>query len=195
MDVDVAIVGAGHNGLVAATYLAKAGLDVHLFERRPFVGGAAITEELWPGFHFSTCAHMIHGIHPRIIRDLRLYERGLEAIPRPGGLILRGDGTYYGPKDHDSPRNHMVRLSADEREGQRRYGAFKRSLQEIFTRYRLQPPPSLDEVRAKVAGTPAAEVLEKALSTRLLDLHDEFFPPGVLRDRYVGRGPRSGAIP
>ena len=55
MDVDVAIVGAGHNGLVAATYLAKAGLDVHLFERRSFVRGAAITEELWPGFHFSTC--------------------------------------------------------------------------------------------------------------------------------------------
>ncbi len=195
MDVDVAVVGAGHNGLVAAAYLVRTGLDVHLFERRSFVGGAAVTEELWPGFQFSTCAHMIHGIHPRIIRDLRLYERGLEAIPRPGGLILRGDGTYYGPKDHDSPRNHTVHLSREEREGQRRYGAFKRMLQEIFTHYRLRPPPPLDEVRATVAGTPAAEVLEKALSARLLDLQDEFLPPGVLRDRYAGERAAVGRNP
>ena len=58
MDTDVIIVGAGHNGLVAAAYLARAGLRVDLFERRVFYGGAAITEELWPGFRFSTCAHM-----------------------------------------------------------------------------------------------------------------------------------------
>ena len=57
-DIDVAVVGGGHNGLVAATYLARAGLTVHVFERRSFTGGAAITEELWPGFKFSTCAHM-----------------------------------------------------------------------------------------------------------------------------------------
>src|SRR5438105_3747372 len=71
-DVEVAIVGAGHNGLVAAAYLARAGLKVHLFERRPLVGGASTTEEVWPGFHFSPCAQVIHGIHPKIIRDLRL---------------------------------------------------------------------------------------------------------------------------
>lgn len=82
MDLDIAIVGAGHNGLTAATYLARAGLDVHLFESRAVVGGASVTEELWPGFHFSTCAHMIHCMHPRIIRDLGLYERGMQVLPR-----------------------------------------------------------------------------------------------------------------
>ena len=57
MDTDVVVVGAGHNGLVAAGYLARAGLRVVMFERLPHVGGAAVTEELWPGFHFSPCAH------------------------------------------------------------------------------------------------------------------------------------------
>src|SRR5688500_16854377 len=77
-DVDAVIVGGGHNGLVAAWYLAAAGLRVHVFERRPFTGGAAITQELWPGFYFSPCAHMVHAIHPKIIRNLRLRERGLQ---------------------------------------------------------------------------------------------------------------------
>src|SRR5436190_22802843 len=97
MDVDVVVVGGGHNGLVAAWYLAQAGLSVHVFERRPFIGGAAITEELWPGFHFSTCAHMVHAIHPQIIKDLRLRERGFEVIPRAGAILINPDGTYYGP--------------------------------------------------------------------------------------------------
>ena len=84
-DVDVVIVGAGHNGLVAAAYLAGAGLRVEVFERRPFAGGAAITEELWTGFRFSTCAHMVHAVHPKIVRDLRLFERGLRmCTARPG---------------------------------------------------------------------------------------------------------------
>src|SRR5438093_8407034 len=102
MDTDVIIVGAGHNGLVAASYLAKAGLRVEMFERRPFVGGAAITEELWPGFHFSTCAHSVHALHPKIIRDLGLRERGFEVLPRRfPDLLIRPDGAYYGPPDHD----------------------------------------------------------------------------------------------
>ena len=75
-DLDAAVVGGGHNGLTAAWYLARAGLRVGIFERRPFVGGAAITEELWPGYRFSTCAHMVHALDRGIQADLRLAERG-----------------------------------------------------------------------------------------------------------------------
>src|SRR5437763_14468035 len=122
MDTDVIIVGAGHNGLVAAAYLARAGLGVALFERRPFVGGAAITEELWPGFHFSTCAHMVHAIHPKILRDLRLRERGFEVLYRAPEILVQPDGTYYGPRDLDSPRNlaHSDRMTPDQSEGMAR---------------------------------------------------------------------------
>src|SRR6476619_3377919 len=121
VDTDVAIVGAGHNGLVAACYLARAGLRVYVFERRPFIGGAAITEELWPGVHFSTCAHMVHAIHPQIINDLRPRARGVEVIRRAGGLLITPDGTDYCPADHDAPRNLAFsgRLTAAEREGLR----------------------------------------------------------------------------
>src|SRR5262245_32565748 len=149
MDLDAVVVGAGHNGLVAAWYLARAGLRVHVFERRPFPGGAAITEELWPGFHFSTCAHMVHAVHPRIIRDLRLRERGFEVLEREPTLLLNEDGTYFGPAGHDSPRNlsYADRLTPDEREGLRRLGDFRRTLEAIFAPYRLGPPPSPEAVR------------------------------------------------
>ncbi|MDE2930637.1 MAG: NAD(P)/FAD-dependent oxidoreductase [Chloroflexota bacterium] len=194
VDIDVAVVGGGHNGLVAATYLAWAGLKVHVFERRSWTGGAAITEELWPGFKFSTCAHMVHGIQPKIYREFQLLERGMEVIPRQGIQIMP-DGTYFGPKTHDSSRNCAVHLTQAEQEGQRRYGEFKNTLQRAISPYRLQPPPSLDEVRATIAGTPAADVLEKALTTRIYDLQDELLPDGKLKDRLayeagaIGRNP------
>jgi len=193
-DVDVVIVGAGHNGLVAAAYLARAGLTVHLFERRPIAGGASITEELWPGFHFSTCAHMIHGLHPKLIRDLGLRERGLRVLPRADDLIMWADGTYSGPDTLDSPRNRAFagRLTAEEREGLRRYQEFRWTLERLFAPYRLQPPPSLAEVRARAQGTPAAAVLERALTAHLVrdpgGAAAERTPPGTRRRReIVGR--------
>lgn len=78
MALDVAIVGAGHNGLVAAAYLARAGLSVELFERRDIVGGACVTEELWPGVRASPGAYTLSLLHPEIMRELELARHGLE---------------------------------------------------------------------------------------------------------------------
>jgi phytoene dehydrogenase-like protein len=75
--LDVAIVGAGHNGLVTAAYLARAGLRVEVFERRDLVGGACVTEELWPGVRASPAAYTISLLRPEIVRDLELERRGL----------------------------------------------------------------------------------------------------------------------
>ena len=69
---DAIVVGAGHNGLVAAAYLAKAGLKTAVFEARHVVGGAAVTEELWPGFKVSRCAYVNSLFQPEIVRDLEL---------------------------------------------------------------------------------------------------------------------------
>src|SRR5450631_4908628 len=80
---DAVIVGGGHNGLVCACYLAKAGLSVAVFERRAMVGGAAVTEEFHPGFRNSTASYTVSLLHPRVLRDLRLAEHGLRIVERP----------------------------------------------------------------------------------------------------------------
>jgi phytoene dehydrogenase-like protein len=90
---DIIIIGGGHNGLVAATYLAKAGLRVIVLERREIVGGAAITEGLHPGFHCSTLAHAVGPLLPRVIKDLQLQRHGLEFIePAVRVTALHPDG-------------------------------------------------------------------------------------------------------
>ncbi len=88
---DAIVVGAGHNGLVTAAYLGRAGLSVLVLERREVVGGAAVTEQVFPGFKFDTAAHRIGGLHPAVIRDLDLRGHGLE--------LVRADPTVFAPAD------------------------------------------------------------------------------------------------
>src|SRR5512146_207833 len=98
---DVLIIGAGHNGLTCACYLARAGLSVTLLERRHVVGGAAVTEEFHPGFRNSLASYTVSLLHPEVIRDLRLAEHGLRIVERPmsnflplpdGGFLKVGGG-------------------------------------------------------------------------------------------------------
>src|ERR1700691_5252350 len=78
---DVIVIGSGHNGLVCGAYLAKAGLDTLVLERRSIVGGAAVTEEFTPGFRASRFSYVMSILHPRIIRDLELASFGFEVLP------------------------------------------------------------------------------------------------------------------
>src|SRR5262245_62867073 len=90
---DIIIVGAGHNGLVAACYLAKAGMKVLVLERRDIVGGASVTEEIHAGFRCSTLAHSAGPMFPSVVADLDLKRFGLEAInPDVRVLALSPDG-------------------------------------------------------------------------------------------------------
>ncbi|MGE5161238.1 MAG: phytoene desaturase family protein, partial [Betaproteobacteria bacterium] len=81
--LDVVVLGAGHNGLTCACYLAAAGLKVRVVERRPVVGGAAVTEEFHPGFRNSTASYTVSLLNPKVIRDLRLADHGLRIVERP----------------------------------------------------------------------------------------------------------------
>jgi phytoene dehydrogenase-like protein len=85
---DAVVVGAGHNGLVCACYLAARGLAVCVLERREVVGGAAVTEEFHPGFRNSTASYTVSLLHPKVIRDLRLAEHGLRIVERPFANFL-----------------------------------------------------------------------------------------------------------
>ncbi|MFZ9527984.1 MAG: phytoene desaturase family protein [Burkholderiales bacterium] len=92
---DVLIVGGGHNGLTCACYLAAAGLKVRVIERRPVVGGAAVTEEFHPGFRNSTASYTVSLLNPQVIRDLRLAEHGLRILERPISNFLPLSDTDY----------------------------------------------------------------------------------------------------
>jgi phytoene dehydrogenase-like protein len=160
---------------------------VTVFERRPFVGGACTTQELWPGFKFSPCAHLVHALHPKIIRDMRLRERGLEELHRGGGIAITEDlEHYWGPEDFDSPRNLTLQLTDAERESTRIFGEFEYELKRIFAPYRLGTPPTLDQVRKDIAGTPRAEMLEQALAHTQFELWDKWGFTDKLRDRFAG---------
>jgi phytoene dehydrogenase-like protein len=100
-DLDVILIGAGHNGLTCAAYLGMAGLRVRVVERRSMVGGACVTEEFHPGFRNSTAAYTVGLLQPKVIRDLKLGERGLRIVnrraqnflPLPDGrFLLTGEG-------------------------------------------------------------------------------------------------------
>lgn len=92
---DTLVVGAGHNGLVCAAYLAAAGARVCVVERRDVVGGAAVTEEFHPGFRNSTASYTVSLLHPKVIRDLRLAEHGLRIVERPYANFLPLPGASY----------------------------------------------------------------------------------------------------
>src|SRR5256714_15506833 len=90
---DVVLIGAGHNGLVTAAYLARAGRKVLVLERRELLGGCVVTEELWPGFKVSTASYVNSLFPPEIIRDLELKRHGVVMIPRsPSSFTHLPDG-------------------------------------------------------------------------------------------------------
>src|SRR5690349_5110073 len=94
-DHDVVIIGAGHNGLTCAAYLAMAGLSVKVVERRPVVGGAAVTHEFHPGFRNSVAAYTVSLLNPKVIADLRLHEHGLKIVERQISNFLPLDDRQY----------------------------------------------------------------------------------------------------
>ena len=101
---DCIIIGAGHNGLVCAAYLAAQGWKVLVLERRHVVGGACVTEDIWPGFKVSTASYVVSLLLPEIERDLQLARFGYKVLPRnPSSFTPFEDGRYLllGPDQDD----------------------------------------------------------------------------------------------
>jgi len=142
--VDVAIIGAGHNGLVAAAYLAAAGRSVTLFERRALVGGAAVTEEFAPGFRNSTASYTVSLLHPRIIRDLRLAEHGLTIVPRPmQNFLPLPDGNWLcAPNTSAGLAAEVARHSRRDAERLADWQRLITGLADVLRELALQVPPT-----------------------------------------------------
>ena len=109
---DVIIIGGGHNGLVCAAYLAKAGRKVLVLERRHVLGGAAVSEELHPGFTFSVCSYVVSLFRPHIIRELDLPRHGLDLIPLEYSFLPLPDGRSLARgSDSGETRREIAKFS------------------------------------------------------------------------------------
>ncbi len=119
---DAIIVGAGHNGLIAACYLAKAGLQVVVVEKNEWIGGAAASRSRYPGFTYSNCSYVSSLLRPEIMRDLELPRHGLQILPYEGGAVFTRDGGYLATyRNHESNRREFARFSKRDAEAYDRY--------------------------------------------------------------------------
>jgi phytoene dehydrogenase-like protein len=144
-ETDVVIIGAGHNGLTCAAYLAMAGLRVKVVERRKVVGGAAVTEEFHPGFRNSVAAYTVSLLNPQIIADLKLGDHGLKIVERRAQNFLPSPDGSYLLTGEGRTRQSLAKLS--ERDADR-IDTFTRELEEIadvLRQFVLRAPPNIVE--------------------------------------------------
>ena len=149
--LDVVIIGGGHNGLVTSAYLAARGLKVLVLERRPYVGGASVTEEPWPGYKVSTAAYVISLLRPEVARELDLKRHGLVVYPQ--------DPPYFQPypdgrslmiwNDYATTREEIRKFSVRDAQVYEEYEATLNRLAEFVEPLLLMTPPNPTSSRAR----------------------------------------------
>ena len=172
---DAIIIGGGHNGLVCAFYLAKAGMKVRVLERRHVVGGAAVTEEFHPGFRNSTASYTVSLLRPKVIADMKLHDRGFRIIERTISNFFPFPDTYL--KLGGAPGRteaEFARFSQKDAEAYPKYDAALEKVAQVLRDIALQSPPNVGGgVRALLAaaqqGWPLAK-MDIATQRDLLDI-------------------------
>ena len=160
---DCIVIGAGHNGLVTAAYLAKAGKKVCILEKRDVVGGCSVTEELWPGFKISTASYVISLMLPEIIDELQLKQQGLKILPRnPSSFTPTSDGEHLllGP-DMAFNQKQIAKFSKRDAEAFPKYEAMLEAVAE-------QLEPTLSQVAPDLLPLPATW-RKRSFSKRIRD--------------------------
>src|SRR6266403_1674614 len=172
-ETDIVIIGAGHNGLTCAAYLARAGLRVKVVERRKVVGGAAVTEEFYPGFRNSVAAYTVSLLNPRIISDLKLSDHGLRIVERRAQNFLPSpDGSYLLTGEG---RTHQSIARLSERDAGR-IDAFAHELEaiaDVLRQFVLRAPPNIVEGFGAHAIREAFNALGTANILRSLSLEQQ----------------------
>src|SRR5437879_5726430 len=118
---DAVVIGGGHNGLVSAAYLARAGLRTLALERRHVLGGAAVTEEIFPGFRFTVASYVVSLLRSEIIRDLQLSRHGLEILPLDGTFTPLDGDHLWRVNDHGRTMREIRRWSRTDAEAYEEY--------------------------------------------------------------------------
>jgi len=174
---DALVVGGGHNGLVAAAYLARAGLRVGVLERYHTVGGAAISEELIPGFTVSTASYVLSLAPRKILDELRLRDHGLALIQRdPHHFLPLPDGRSIALwQDPRRRYDELARFSRRDADRWAAYAAFIERAATVMDGFILRPPPTWAEVAAAFQDAGAALAFQKAVLGSSADIAEHFF--------------------
>src|SRR6201986_3672339 len=168
-ETDVLIIGAGHNGLTCAAYLAMAGLRVTVVDRRKVEGGAAVTEEFHPGFRNSVAAYTVSLLNPQVASDLKLAEHGLRVVERKAQNFLPAPDGNYLLTGEGRTQASVAKFSARDAA---RIDSFARELEDIADVLRklvLRAPPNMTEgfglsaVRAAINAASTANILRKLI--------------------------------
>ncbi|MCY3837530.1 MAG: NAD(P)/FAD-dependent oxidoreductase [Gammaproteobacteria bacterium] len=177
---DVIVVGAGHNGLVCACYLAKAGLRVRVLERRGVVGGAAVTEEFHPGFRNSTASYTVGLLAPEIVRDLHLKSHGVRFVPRPVANFLPLSDTESLTIFNDDAHTarEFARFSAADAQALPGFRAMVHEIGGVVRRQMDRTPPNVGGGVTDLVNAGLAAMDAKGLSMpRRRDLAEVFLKP------------------
>jgi phytoene dehydrogenase-like protein len=192
---DVVVIGGGHNGLTAAAYLARAGRRVLVLEQRHVLGGAAVTEEVFPGFRYSVFSYVVSLLRPEIIRELDLPRHGLEILPLDGTFTPKPDGDYlWRTNDHAQTRREIARHSRLDADAYDEYGKAMVEMARFAKPLLSMTPPDpmslglsslrdLWAIAARFGRLPLEDKHNqvKLLTTSAVDLLDAWFETDVLK--------------
>lgn len=199
---DAIVVGGGHNGLTTAAYLAKAGQRVLVLERRPILGGACVTEEVWPGKRVSRASYVVSMLQPRIVKDLRLEDFGYRAVPLdPAYAALTEDGPMVFYDDPAATAASIRPISAHDADN---FEAFENRLfrvADFLSPMLMREPPALGSKKpgdllslaregARAAGLSRSEVHElvRMFTMSVADMLDEYFEHPALKGSIASTG-------
>jgi phytoene dehydrogenase-like protein len=172
-ELDVVIIGAGHNGLTCAAYLAMSGLKVKLVERRKVVGGAAVTQEFHPGFRNSVAAYTVSLLNPQVIADLKLRQHGLRIVERRAQNFLPAPDGSYLLTGEGRTRDSIARLSEKDVAAYSAFTAELDAIADILRKLVLRAPPNLVEGFGLAAVGETLNALGTANVLRGLSLDDK----------------------